>query len=141
MAISDKVFIDANIWLRYLVADDEEQYVQCRDLISKFQEGSFRPYTSSLVLLEVSYVLFSVYKIPQKEIDKDLAVLLGLRSIVIVDETNFLSAFALHQKIGVKLADCLIATQVPPGVVLCTYDRDFSKLPGVTVCTPQQILA
>lgn len=141
MAISDKVFIDANIWLRYLVADQEEQFIQCRNLINTIQEGTIHAYTSSLVFLEVSYVLFSVYKISQKEIDKDITALLNLRGLVIVDMTQFRHAFSLHQKTGIKLADCLIATQVPAGVTLVTYDRDFSKLSGVTVRTPRQILA
>ena len=139
MVTFEKVFLDANVILRYVVADHEEPFEECRKLITSIRAGSIRPYISSIVLLEVAHVLYSVYKVPRSEIIKDIATILELRGLVVVEETNFREAFSLHQKTGVKLADCLIATQVPKGVALVTYDRDFAKLPGLTARTPKEI--
>lgn len=134
------IFLDANVLLRYLVADHHEPFEDCRALLANVQEGAMRPYVSSIVLLEVAYVLSSVYKVSRSAIVKDIATILELRGLVIVEETHFRDAFVLHQKTGVKLADCLIATQVSKGVTLVTYDRDFAKLPGITVKTPRDIV-
>lgn len=135
------IFLDANILLRYLVADHRELFEDCRALIITIQKGSLQPYVSSIVLLEVAYVLSSVYGVSRSAIVKDIATILDLRGLVIAEETHFRDAFALHQKTGVKLSDCLIATQVPEGVTFCTYDRDFAKLPKLRVATPKDILA
>lgn len=133
------IFLDSNILLRYLVADHVEPFEACRTLIIKIQQGILQPYISSIVLLEVTFVLASVYKVPRAKIIKDIATILELRGLVVVDGTHFREAFKLHRQSGVKLSDCLIATQVPKGVVLVTYDRDFVKLPGLTVRTPQAV--
>ena len=133
------IFLDSNILLRYLVADHHEPFEDCRALIAKIQNGTIQPYMSSIVLLEVAFVLSSVYKVPRSEIIKDITTILELRGLVVVEITHFREAFRLHQKMKVKLADCLIATQVPKGVILVTYDRDFTKLPGIMVKTPARI--
>lgn len=134
------IFLDANILLRYLVADHREPFEDCRAVIVAIQEGTLQPYISSIVLLEVAYVLSSVYGVPRSAIVKDIETILDLRGLVIVEETHFRHAFALHKKTGVKLSDCLIATQVPEGVTIVTYDRDFGKLP-VRTKTPKAMLA
>lgn len=140
MATFDAIFLDTNVLLRYFVADEEAQFHQCKTIFEMVGSGVMRPYISALVLLELSYVLFSVYRVTKKAIADDIAAILAIRHVVLVDETRFRQAFALHQETGVKLTDCLIATQVPKGVALVTYDRDFSKLPGLTIKTPQDVV-
>lgn len=141
MATSDAIFLDTNVLLRYFVGDEEEQFRQCKKIFEMIASGVIRSYISALVLLEVSYVLHSVYGVARNVIAKDIETILGIRNVVLVDETRFRHAFALHQKTGVKLSDCLIATQVPKGVVLVTYDRDFFKLSGLSVKSPRDIVA
>ena len=70
-----------------------------------------------------------------------LEKIVALRNMVIVDTSDSKKALAMRKKTGVKFTDCLIATQVPKGVILVTYDRDFAKLPRLTVRTPQEMLA
>lgn len=38
------------------------------------------------------------------------------------------------------LGDCLIATQVPKGAVLCTYDSEFEKIPDFSTMTLAVVL-
>jgi predicted nucleic acid-binding protein len=63
-----------------------------------------------------------------------------MRNITIVDTIDTHKALILCKKTGVKLADCLIATQVRKGIVLCTYDKEFSKIPSVRTMTPEEVL-
>lgn len=62
-----KIFLDTNVLLRPFLEHNPQAEV-CKKLISKIEEGAFSVYTSSIVFLEISYVLKSVYKIPYKEI-------------------------------------------------------------------------
>jgi predicted nucleic-acid-binding protein len=134
-----KLFLDSNIWLRYLLQDDDLAYLSCSKLMKSVREGRIRPYTSSVVFLEVYWVLTSTYGISRNDTQKDIETLLSVRGLVIVEKTDFRSAFYLHTKTGVKLADCLIATQLPKGVELCTYDREFARIPSLNTVTPEEV--
>ncbi|MBI5614378.1 PIN domain-containing protein [Candidatus Gottesmanbacteria bacterium] len=133
-----KLFLDSTIWLRYLLQDDDLAYLSCSKLMKSVREGRIRPYASSVVFLEVYWVLTSTYGISKIEAQKDIATILESRGLVIVEKTDFHSAFVLHTKTGVKLADSLIATQIPKGVELCTYDREFARIPSLKTVTPEE---
>jgi predicted nucleic acid-binding protein len=135
-----KVFLDTNIWLRFLTADEPNQFQSCCQLLERIEEGKIRAYTSVIVLLEIIYTLTSYYKIARKQVIEDVKNLLATRNLILIEKTNFATSFDLFSKHQVKLADCLIATQVPKGALLCTYDQDFKKIKGVVSSTPQEIL-
>lgn len=133
-------FLDSNVWIRYLMRDKEESYRSCLQLMEIIEQGKIRPYISTIVLLEIYWVLTSYYKIAKSEAQKDIEKICTLRGLVIVEKTNFREAFAMHKKIHVKLSDCLIATQIGKGIVLCTYDTEFKKFPFLTSAEPGDIV-
>lgn len=135
-----KIFLDTNIWLRFLVADQKKQYETCKKLISLNEEGKFKLYTSTIVLLEIIYTLSSFYRIRKRTIINDIKAILISRNLTLIEKTDFEKALSLYQKHKIKLADCLIASQVPKGVLLCTYDRDFKKIKSVVSVTPEEMV-
>ncbi len=135
-----KIFIDTNVWLRFLVGDQKTQYEACKKLIALNEEGKFRIYTSTIVLLEIIYTLSSFYRVKKKAIISDIKAILSSRNLTLIEKTDFKKALILYQKHNIKLADCLIATQLQKNVVLCTYDRDFKKIKNVFSVTPQEIV-
>ena len=135
-----KVFIDSNVWLRFVLADNEEIYRQCREFFLRVEEGKIRPYTSTIVLIEIYFVLVSVYKIPPRSAIRDLEKILAARGLTLVEKTNFQKALVLHKKISIKLTDCLIATQMPEKSILISYDRDFKKIEKFPLSTPGEII-
>jgi predicted nucleic-acid-binding protein len=135
----NKIFLDTNIWIRPLV-EDSKQSTEIINLIKAVDQGQFQPYTSNIVLLEVNFVLQSVYKAKSSSVITDIQNILKTKSLVLIEKTRFKEAIKLHQQTRVKLTDCLIATQLPPNTTLITYDQDFQKLPGVTSKTPKQLL-
>ena len=132
------LFLDSNIWIRYFVSDDAEKFTSCRQLFQVIDQGVIRPYVSTIVLLEVYWVVTSVYKRSIDQARIYIETMLAMRGLVIVEKTDFLRAFMLHQHTHMKLADCLIATQLPSGVTLCTYDQEFRKIPRVSIIEPQE---
>lgn len=135
-----KLLLDSNIWLRYVIGDDAASLAACIRLFEAIETGKISPYTSTIILLEVYWVLISLYKIPQKEVQRDVERIQQTRGLVIIEKTDFRRAFLLHTHTGVKLADCLIATQLPKGTMLCSFDREFKKIPGLAVAEPAGIL-
>ncbi|MBI5619852.1 PIN domain-containing protein [Candidatus Gottesmanbacteria bacterium] len=135
-----KLFLDTNTVLRYLVDDNKSMSDACTSLFQKIEQGAIRPYISTIVLLEIYWVITSHYQIVKAKAQLYIDMILQARGLVIVEKTNFRKAFTLHRQTGIKLADCLIATQVGKGISLCTYDTEFKKLPGFRVVTPEEVV-
>lgn len=135
-----RIFIDTNVWLRFLTADEKRQFEDCQRLLVLSEQGRFKPYTSTIVLLEIAYTLASFYRAGKKEIISDLEDLLKTRNLTLIEKSDFSKALILFKRYQIKLADCLIATQLPKGVVLCTYDQEFKRIKGISGLTPKEVL-
>ena len=135
-----KIFIDTNIWLRYLAADDQVKYTFCQKLIGLNEEGKIRVYTSAIVLLELAYTLRTFYKAKHERIVKEIEGILSGRNLTLIEKTDLLEALKIFKKFNLKLADALIAKQIIKGMILCTYDHDFKRIKGLDSLTPEEIL-
>ena len=135
-----KVFIDTNVWLRFILKDEKEQFVWSKKLIEQIEEGRFKPYTSAIVFLEINFVLAKLYKITFSKIDKIIKGILATRNLIVVDKTDFKKTFVWHKKYKIKLSDCLIASSLPKGCCLITWDRELKKIKLLQVCSPQQLM-
>lgn len=134
-----KIFLDSNIFLRAFLQDND-QSSSVKQLLEVIEEGRFSPYTSSIVLIEISFVLSRTYKKTREEIIDYLESILETRNITILEETDSPLALMYYKKSGIKFSDCLIASQVSQEMILITFDRDFSKIKGFTTKTPAEIL-
>ncbi|MDO8576893.1 MAG: PIN domain-containing protein [Candidatus Daviesbacteria bacterium] len=134
-----KVFIDTNIFIRFFTHDLEEKVPECERLIELIQDGKVKPCISNIVILELIFVLTRQYKFKKESVLKALKKLLSLRNIMVVEVTKTEGALQLFMKHNIKYTDCLIATQIPKGVTLVTYDSDFSKIPALKPITPAEI--
>ena len=123
-----KLFLDTNVWLRFIL-EDNEQAKGCRELIAQIEAGRWRVYTSTIVLLEINYVLNSIYKIKINKVIKDIELILKTRNLTLIEKTDFRQALKLYRQTKIKLTDCLIAAQLPREMTLVSYDQDFKKLP------------
>lgn len=131
-----KIFLDTNFLLRYYLKDDQRQFENCKELILQIEEGKFKVYTSSIVFLEVSYVLKSVYKLLFSDITEVLDSILTIRGITIIDKTNVKIALEFYKKYKVKFTDCLIASQLPKNTILVSFDEELSKIKEIEVKSP-----
>lgn len=135
-----KIFLDTNVFLRFFIPTDTEKHQSSKELFSYMEKGRLKGYTSNVVFLECFYVLTSFYKIPRDRIFEIFTHIAGMRNMTIIEQTHIRRAIALWHQTGVKFTDCLIATQVGKGIVLCTYDQEFAKIPSVRAMTPAQVL-
>lgn len=136
----EKVFLDTNIFIRFLTQDDPQKFHDCEKLFELVQNGKIRPYTSNIVILEIQFVLIRLYKFAKDKVLRDIDNLLSLRNLTILEKTDTRKALSVYKKHNIKYADCLIATQVPKGVKLASYDTDFSKIKRVSLSTPADFI-
>ncbi len=136
-----RIFLDTNIFLRFLVAENIQTHKSCKKLILTIQSGQIIPLTSNVVFQEILYILTKQYHFSKTRTVLEISKLLHLRNLTIIEITRTSEAIDLYRKYNIKFGDCLIATQIPKGVTLCTYDTDFSKLSFLEVKSPAQIIS
>ncbi len=128
-----RLFLDTSILVRYFTNDDLKKSNQVKALLSAIEAGRIRPYTSSIVIAELIFVLMRLYKLTKVGALEKVEVVLRMRNMGIEERTDSGKALKLFKELAVKYGDCLIATQIPKGAAICTYDEDFGKIPGVQV--------
>ena len=111
--------IDANVILRHLLRDVEDQSEQARIIIAG---GA---YTTTEVLAEVVYVLQDVYQVPREKIKTALSALLGE---ILTDHVDvIIKALTLYSDENLDFVDCvLIARACILGDDVFTFDKKLN---------------
>ena len=133
-----KFLLDTNVWLRYFLKDEPEQYKWAGKIILLAEEGKFLPYISVITFLEIHYLLLKNYDLSFDKWKKVAEAILEVRNLVVVDRTDLVSGLENHFETKIKLADYLIASGLPKGGVLVSWDKDFAKMRGVNFLSPEQ---
>ncbi len=123
-----RVFVDTNVLVRYVIQDDVRKFEQVSSFFEAVSRGEVTLYLSSVVLLEMAFVLKSVYKKDTELIMTVVKKIAKTRGCVVVDRTNLKLALGYLNKYKVKFSDCLIASSIPKGVKVFSYDDDFRKM-------------
>jgi len=134
------VFVDTNVFLRFLTADEPRMAEDCRRLLERAEDGELQLQTSHLALAEIVRTLQSHYRVPRAAIAAMLGDLLALRSLR-VDHKEMLRAVAdLYGSTNVDFVDAYHALDAARRGIerICSYDRDFDGL-GVTRVEPADV--
>lgn len=126
------VGLDTNVLVRFLVRDDEPQFVRARRLI---QQGAARGESvliSLLVLLETEWVLRSRYALAKSEIAGALSALLETSELLFEDEASVEQALYLWKESSAQFAACLIGARHRALECRATasFDAKALRLPG-----------
>lgn len=135
-----KIVIDTNVILRFVLNDDKNQLSEVKKLFEAIEEGQFQPYISSIILLEIHFVLTKIYKFSFDEVGDVFDRVMEMRNLTIIEKTHSIQAVEVYKKYKIKMGDCLIATQIPKGGMLVTFDKDFSKIKNLLTQTPAGIV-
>ncbi|NMW21284.1 MAG: PIN domain-containing protein [Chlorobiaceae bacterium] len=121
--------LDTNILVRFLVCDDQCQAESVYRLFKKAEEEKKNFFVSILVLLELLWVLESVYKIPRFKILDVLEELLLLPILVFDDQSAVRSFISLARKKNIDLSDLLIALDTLSSGCdwVLTFDKTAAK--------------
>jgi predicted nucleic-acid-binding protein len=121
--------IDTSILVRFLIGDDEQQAKKAYNILKKAESEKEELFVPLLVVLELIWVLESVYKIARTDILDSIKEFL-LMPILRFEHKSVLQQFTLSaQKNRYDLADLLIAcsAKIQGCETVLTFDKKVSK--------------
>ena len=101
--------IDTNLLVRFLTGDDEQQAKVVYNIFKKAESDKRELFVSLLVVLELIWVLESVYEIPRAEILDSISNLLLLPILKFEHQSTLQQFTRSSQGNGYDLSDLLIA--------------------------------
>lgn len=123
--------LDTNTLVRYLVADDKNQFQSAKKLIESADEEA--PLFLSLsVLVEVEWVLRSLYEFDKPTLITTFNQLLDTRELVFQDEDIVEIAVSLYAENNTDFSDCLhiASAHVYEYTPMITFDRNAARVVG-----------
>jgi len=134
-------FVDANIFLRYLVDSDPGKAQACRDLFKRVGAGDEVVGTSEVIIAEVAYVLRSRahYGLTPPEIAERLRPLIALRGLKLDHKGACLRALEVwEERPALDFEDAMIVAHLERlgETAVYSYDRDFDGVEGVARVEP-----
>lgn len=142
MSQSDKIFVDTNIFLRYLTNDVPEKADAVEALMWRAASGQVRLITNSLVIAEIVWTLASFYHLSKIEIQQKVRAILNTPGIEIVDARLVDLAAGWYAEKNVDFIDAYNAAwmQLHGLQLACTFDsKHFSRFDNLTVVPPIEV--
>jgi len=128
-----KKIIDANVILRFFLADDEEKFLKTKTFVQRLEFGEDEVLMTEIVFAEVIWVLNKVYNIPRKEIVEKFTELINYSGFkTILSKEIFLESLKLYAIHSIDIQDIFLAVlSKVKDCSIITFDKtDFKKLKG-----------
>lgn len=126
-----RVFVDANVFLRFFTQDDQGQHARSVRLFEQAVEGGVSLVTGPLVLFEIAWTLRSAYGLKRDQVLDVLSRLLGMPGLELVDGKLVERAIALARTSRREFADAYVVESARALGIdrIATFNgKDFSRL-------------
>ncbi len=129
----EKVFVDTNIFLRYLTKDDVAKFNRCREVFKKAIKGEIFLFTSEMVIAELIWTLLSYYRVPKAEVIEKVSIIIGTRNLHIVNKAIIADSLVLYGQKNIDYIDAYNAVFMKfHGLEkIYSYDEDFDAVDGM----------
>ena len=81
----ERVFVDTNIFLRYLTRDDLAKFNRCREVFKKAIKGEIFLFTSEMVIAELIWTLLSYYRVAKADVIEKVSIIISSQNLHIVN--------------------------------------------------------
>lgn len=122
-------FVDTNVFLRFLLADEPKQFRLAKTLFEKAEEGKISLWTTEVVILEIIWTLKSFFKLTPTQIQLKVSSLLAMGGLTVPHRDFILQGLDLFVKKGVDFVDAynfLLAQKEKKKIL--SFDEDFDKI-------------
>jgi predicted nucleic acid-binding protein len=130
MRLPQKI-IDANVILRFFLADDEKKFQKAKEFFRKLEFGEDEALLTEIVFAEVIWVLHKVYNIPRKEICLKYLQLLNYKGLkTVLDKEIFSESLNLYASHSADIQDIFLSVLAKhKDSIIISFDKtDFKKL-------------
>jgi predicted nucleic acid-binding protein len=133
-----RIYIDANVILRFLTGDPPEMAAAARALFEAVEQGEISLVIDEIVVAETVWVLKSFYGHLNQEIARTLSELLSHDGLEASDKPGLLTALTLFTEKNVDFADALVAVHMQRQGIqeIFSFDLHFDRIPGFTRRSP-----
>jgi predicted nucleic-acid-binding protein len=115
--------VDANVVLRYLLNDIEDQTKIAANYLEQHKVN-----IPTEVLVEIVYVLESVYRVNRKEISSKLSSLISYPNIEIANKDVITESFKIYAQRKLDFVDCILcAYKTIQNVEIVTFDKKIKN--------------
>lgn len=124
-----KFFVDTNVFLRFLLKDNQKLYQQAKNYFLQAKEGKISLILLPEIIFEIDYVLRGVYSLPKEERSKILSTLVKSPDLEIKERSLLIETIEKYKKINVDLFDIYLfekAKELKAEVI--SFDTDFKKI-------------
>lgn len=135
----DRVFVDTNVFLRFLTNDDPAKAKRAENLFREAVRGRVRLVTSLLVMAEIVWTLESFYRVEKFSIASSVRKILNTPNLECPEGASLLEALDLYVEQNVDFIDAYHAVHVrEQGLTrVVSYDRKhFGRVPWLEVVEP-----
>jgi predicted nucleic acid-binding protein len=135
------VFVDTNVFLRYLTDDVPEQADAAEALFTRAEQGDLRLVTSALVVAEVVWTLGSFYKRSKAQVRDAVLAICHTPGLDVEDADALVQAAEWHAELNVDFADAAHAAWMRSrGIAeVVTFNlKHFKRFDGLTPREPSQ---
>ena len=124
-----RVFLDTNIFLRYLTDDPPEHAGKVERLLELAKEGEITLVAGPPVFFELAWTLKSFYKMSRQKIYECLTAILGISALEVTDIHTVEEALELYKATSADFADAYLAvlSKLTGADAVATFNRKRFK--------------
>jgi predicted nucleic acid-binding protein len=132
------IFIDTNILLRYLTADDPEKFERCKELFKQALEKKIILLTSDMVIAELIWTLNSFYKVPKDEIIEKVTIIINTPNLKVPNKKLLSEVLVLFSQENIDYIDAYNAVFMKNNgcAQIFSYDKDFDRIENIKRIEP-----
>ncbi len=123
------VFVDANIVIRLLVKDDEDQLQESQEFFKKVENRKIHAIFSILVISEIVWILERFYHIKKSDFIPQVQALFELKKVEILESNKqiIFQSLQLMKNKNVDFTDAYLFVNKGEYEIF-SFDRDFEKM-------------
>ncbi len=126
--MGNRVLLDANVVLRFLVRDNEDLYAKSLTVIKDIESGKIEALLLDFIMAEIVYVLKRIYKVEKDAIANALKKLLLSDNIYTDNKIVTFEALDIYANKNIDFADAMLcAKKNLEGFEIISFDKDMRK--------------
>ena len=131
-------FVDTNVFLRFLVNDDQAKADACEKLFRNATAGNVVLFTSDMVIAEIVWVLESYYELKKTDIRNCVEKILNTRNLHCLNKELIISALSIYVEKNIDFIDAYNAFMLRRDEIaeIYSYDQHFDRVDWIKRIEP-----